>query len=482
MVTPNWEQFQQPADFAEKQQIPTDEENPTLKEEVENKPQPTWNSFKSTETYQGPVDPTADESAFGYITRNLTANASRLVESSLGKYGDIEQAAKGFLTQNPWIAGPIGMAVSEWAGPDGWNRLVNGNGQQLAPTSRELQRASEELSGGYTKAKTPGEEKFQEFTKDVGTLGSARTGRVPTPRQAGLAGLANLGKRSVEGLGFGEDQANYAKMGIWTALSLLDKVNAPRYAAEMSNRARAAFNPNLQANVPRYGASLQRHANNPSLLVSDPRTNIARGQINQLQQNIANGQNSIESLLTAYDGTNAAKRSSAMFELPMASDKRFATNAVNGVLGVIRNEIQQVSAQQPGAFQQWTNSVASWRVIHESQRMNNWVQDLFKGTHAKLATSIAAPLFGAAAYGASQNPAIALTAAGAGFAANKLYEVSYRMLNDPNLREYYINALSAAAREDAPVFIKNFEKLNKAAEKDKSIRPLLKPIDEAKSK
>ncbi len=480
MVMPEWGKFQQSSNNEDNESDLTPLQNEEIKQEQENLPEPQWGGFKDTETYQGEADPTSDESTYGYIVRNLSANASRLAEISLGKYGDVEAVGKSILTNFPQSAGVLGHALSQWLGPERWKQLIEGKGQNL-PTSSQLKELSETVTGGYTKPKTPGEEKFQEFTTDIGAIGSLRTGRIPTLRQGGIAGLANVGKVVAKDMGFNEDKSSYTKMGIWTALSLLDKVNAPRYAAEMTNNARRAFDPNLQANVPRYMNRLTQVQNNPTVLVSDPRTALARNQINTLQQNVANGQNSIESLMTAYDGVNAAKRSSGMFELTRPSDRRFATHALDNVLGAVRDEIREVGSSNPQALNLWQQSMGAWRAIHQSNSIRDWVGDLFRGQYAKLATSVAAPLFAGSAYGIYKEPVVGLTAAAIAAGGSKLFQVGYRVLNDPVLAEYYANALSAAARQDAPVFIKEYEKFNKKLQKNKSMVNILKPDQKEKA-
>ncbi len=60
---------------------------------------------------------------------------------------------------------------------------------------------------------------------------------------------------------------------------------------------------------------------------------------------------------------------------------------------------------------------------------------------------------------------------GLGVAATyKTGKTLYRMWESPTLRNYYFDAISAAQRENAPAFIKNYNKLNKELEKSEPVK------------
>jgi hypothetical protein len=476
MVNPtefDWNQFQRPSDLKEPV---TEIQQEETQEQIEDKPPFQWGDYQTPNTYQGEPDPTAEESGIGWLVRNLASNASRFVEAQFGRFGDYERLGKNVLSSYPAAGGILSLAAKELLGQERWDRLLGTENQNL-PTTSQLKEASEQLTGSYTKAKTPGEEITQEFVSDVGSVFNpgrkavqatgklAKIANNPLLRDSAIAGFANIGKQATKGLGFDEEKANYAKMGIWTILTLLDKVNAPKYASNLMNEGRKGFNPTLQADVPRYQKNLQKIQNSPNLLISDPRTNLARNQINLLNQNIANGQNSIQSLLTSYDGVNAAKRSSGMFELTKPSDRRFASHALDQVLGVVREEINKVGASNPEALKKWHQGLNAWRVVHESNALSNWIESLAKGPYAKVISGPASGLFGLAGYGTYQQPLLGAVAGATAYTGNKLFQVGYRVMNDDVLRDYYIKAISAAMKQDAPVFIKNYNKLNKELEK-----------------
>lgn len=452
--------------------------NKEPEEEPRDEKKQEWGEFQDTSTYQGEPNPTADEEWVDYIGRNLTTNLSRGFEIGLGKVGDTQQFIKDVATNFPQSTGLLGWALSEWTGPDAWRRMWQGKdvaGERF-PTSSELQKLSETATGGYTKPKTPGEKKFQEFTKDFASMITPQLGpRSPYVRGGGMSaeivrqgvitGAANLGKELVQDLGFKEDKANYAKYGIWGVLSLLDKVNAPAYASQMMNEGRIGYNLNQGIDVPRYLRRLDNVQYGPTMLPSDPRSALAIQQLNRLRENVANGQNSMQSAMTSYDGVNATKRSTGMFELGSA-DRNFARGQINRVLNAVREEIMDAGQVNPQALTRWQQGVNAWRVIHQSNGLSNWVSDLFRGPHKKLAYGIASTLFGGVSY--LKDPLLAVTAAATGFALNKGYQVAYRVINDPVLARYYFDALTSATLHDLPAFIRNYEKLNEKLEKEES--------------
>jgi len=479
MVAPTWGSFQKP-----NQQLIDSEENEFQQEipgeiKDQEKPEaekPQWGNFQSPQNYQGPIDPTADEGMFEYLTRNFVANASRVVEQVAGRYGNIEKFAKDTLTNVPQTGGIIGWAISELVGPEKWETMVRGmpGQQQLAPTSKQFKEASERITGGYTSPKTKGESKFQEFTEDVGA--AINPSRVPTVRNFALNNLltpaaSNVVKQTVNELGFGEDKANLAKMAVWLPLSLAFNVNGPQYASELMNRGRNGFPNNLQANVPRLQQRLDTAANSHLLLHSDPRSALARQALAGVERDIANGQTNVRSLLTMYDGVNAASRNRGLFELGSRGDQAFARRAINEVRNVLRDEIRDVAANHPQALNDWRNGIQAWATIHQSNAITNWVKETAKGPYAKLLTGPAAALFGIGSYGASSHPGIALATSATTASAYKTGQVLYRMWNSPVLSDYYWRAISAAQSENLPAFINNYNKLNDKLEKSGSSKP-----------
>lgn len=484
MVNPSWDDFESPQEVNRQvysnrnnvSQMPHEEE-----ELIEESPgdieiseesqaeKPQWGDFDSTETYQGEPDPTEEESTVGYFARNIAANASRLGEQVLGKYGNIEKMGKDILSNYPQSGGLLGWGLSQLVGPEKWEQMVKGQPgkQQMFPTSENLKEFSQEATGGYTKPKTSGEEKFQEYTEDVGaTLGGRRpiNLRNVAVNNVGIPVAANVVKDTVRGLGFGEDKGTVAKLGTWLALSLSGNVNAPQYASRLMNEGRNGIPNNVPINVQRIQNRLQNVLNSPQLLQSDPRTALARQQINAIQNDLANGQTSVRSMMNGYDGINAAKRNRGLFELNR-SDQNFARRSIDQVRDAVRDEIMDAGSNYPQALNSWRNGIQAWAVIHQSRALTNTIDSWARGPYAKILTGPAAGLFGVGAYSGFKAPIVAGPIGIVGPAAYKTLQTAYRAWEDPRLAQYYWNAINAANLENAPAFINNYNKLNKGLEK-----------------
>lgn len=472
MVNPRWGSFQKP-----NQQI--QEQDQELVNEVpgqirdEEKPEgekPQWGDFLSTTTYQGKPDPIEEEGMFGYIARNIAANASRVAEQVVGRYGNIEKFGKDILKENPWVAGPVGWAIAEWMGEDKWERLVKGpkGNQQIIPTSADLKRASQELSGGYTKPKTEGEEKFQNKIEDIASTVKGRNFTNPIPKDIALNNFltpvaANATKDIVKDLGFGEDKADLAKLAVWLPLSLAFNVNAPKYAADLMNQGRRGFPNTLTANTVRYENTINNAGRN--LLQGDPRSALAQQQLAGIRNDIATGQTSMQDLMRRYDAINAAKRDRGLFALGR-SDRNAAIANINQVRDGVRNEIEHLGASNPLALKSWQNGIKAFSTIHTSNAITNWIERIAKGPYAKILTGPAAAMFGLGSYGISKLPLITGTQSAALSVSYKTGQTLYRMWSDPNLNNYYWKAISAAQAENLPAFINNYNKFNERLEKE----------------
>ena len=459
MVTPQWGSFQSPKDINSASSY--DYSKPDLEEPPSN---PSWGNFLNPNTYQGKIEK-EQEGWLEYIGRNLAANTSRSLEQVGGFYGNIEALGRGLLSKYPATGGLIGWGISQLVGPEKWKEYV-GEGQIL-PTSEDFKKTSYDITKGYTKPKTAGEAAFQEFTEDATAALRGFAGRGLSRGRMAYNTLvtpaaANVAKQSLKGLGFSEDQANIAKLVTWIPLTLAGNVNANNYASDLMRQGRQGVPASIQADVPRLMRRLDEVERR--LLTSDPRSELARQQIARIRNDLAAGRTNSQAVFDMYDGVNASKRSRGLFDLSK-TDRNFARRSIDQVRDVVRDEIRDISANYPEAYTSWSNGVQAWATIHQSNAMTNWIESMAKGPYAKILGGPAAALFGLSGYGASKLPLAVSTKAAIG--APALYkggQVVYRMWNNPQLRNYYWNAVEAASQENFPAFIKNYEKVNREME------------------
>lgn len=455
------------------QNLQNQEQKP--QEKLEEKPQKSWGQLLTPSSYNDQKASEQEEEFTSDLTRNLVSNSARIGEKYLGRFGDMAEVGKALLDKVPESSGLVGAAIKSFIGPEAWHRLIYGNQQNeknpafKIPTSSDFKKITEGLTGDYTKPRNKTEKGFQEFSEDVG---STISGRNITPRQIAINNLsipavANGVKQTVEHLGFGEDKAMMAKMAVWLPLSLMGNVNGRNYASQQVREARQSFPNFLQASP----INIQNRVNNVSQHMprGDPATNVAWEAIRGIEDDIIRGRLSINELATRYDAINRLKNSRSLFELN-SENRRLAAANIDRVRHIIRDEIRDVGQNYPGAVQQLEHGMQSLAVIHQSNRMTNWIHRILTGPYAKLIAGPAMTLFGGAAVGAYHHPLLSLGTSAAVAGGYKVGQVALRMWNDPRLASYYWNAISAANQQNVPAFITNYKKLNEALEKKEKSR------------
>lgn len=464
---PSWDNFP-----SQKPQQRPEEQIPAMKQpqRQEEQKSTSWGQFQSPSTYQGKPDPTAEESTLGWLARNVVSNSFRIDEQVAGRYGTIKKGLTDVVKKLPQTTGLLGTALHKWVGQDVWNKLIEGQKNPEIqgfniPGPQDIRKITEAVTGDYTKPKTPNEKKVQNVSEDIGAtlaFGRPRHTRDFLVNNLGIPAAANVVKEAVEAMGFKEDKSTYAKLGAWTVFSLLSNVNGPAFASALTNLGRNGIPQNLSANIQRYGQSLNRL----NFLSNDPRSALARQQLQGIRDDIANGQTSVRDLMNRYDAINAAKRDKGLFDLN-PGDRASAIRHINQVRDAVREEITIAARNHPQALQNWNDGIHAWRTIHESRRMTNWIESALKGPYGKAIATTVLPLFtGGTTWGLSKLPAaIATPAVAAAPALYKAGQIAYRVFNDPQLSRYYWGAVSGAARENSAAFINNFEKLNRYYEK-----------------
>lgn len=475
MVAPSWESFQTPQ--TEEGLLPPTPEEESIQQAPEGK-KPEWGDFLSPETYQGEEDPTADEDTLQYIIRNTTANASRIAEQALGSVGNLQKGKKELGIEPPSVSDLVNWSMGQLIGKERWEKLgyeeVMKNLPPMVPqfpTSQEFKEFSQEVSGGYTAPKTKGEEKFQEFTEDVGSVllsrnpaalakkGASRYLRVAANKLL-IPAAANATKQTAKELGLSDNVANLIKIGTWLPLSLATNISGPQYASSLMNRGRKGIPENVHGSVPRIEGGLYRVEN--ALLSSDPRTQVARTAIGDIRRDLANGQTNSSSLLRMYDAINALKRSKGLFDLNR-TDRGVAREAVDRVRNVIRDEVRVIGQDYPEALKAWENGVTAWAVIHRSRAITSEFEDLARGPYGKVLSGAAMGLFGA---GGVLAPVTTAQGALVTVPVYKGVQTLYRVLQNPTLANYYWKAIAGLETENLPAFINNYNKLNKNLEKE----------------
>lgn len=468
MVNPqkSWDMYQtnQPLNQIKNQAEPSSIEQKTISPpDSQQNQKKSWDQYQTKDNYVPPKDPNEEESTFDWLLRNYVSIKSRGEEAVLGGPGELKKAGKSLAKQYPGAFGLIGWGLNQLMGQENWEKAVDVASGFDLPTIEDFRGITEEISGEYTKPKTKNEKRLQELSSDIGKTLNPFT-RLTRPATALMNHIvtpltSNIVKESVEGMGFKEDKAEIAK-GITTlVLSLGANVDARRFATDMINRGRQSLPNYLNANVQRYQARITQVRS--QTLQNDPRTALTSSQILGMENDIANGQVSIQDLMTRYDALNAARTSRDLWALT-PGNRAFAIRSINNLQNALRQEIMDVGRNHPEAIANWQQGMSSMRIIHQSQAISNWVQGQLQ---SPLGKGIGSATGISALFGVKAAPALAGATTGLAAGTYKSGQLIYRVMNDANLRRYYMEAISAAQAQNSVAFIKNYEKLESALKK-----------------
>ena len=491
---------------------------PPFKEEF------SWDDYPTMDLYGNEINENENENIFKYLTRNAISGAAKVAAGIGGKFGDMQEFAEELLIGAPYSGGIMSKSFEQLLGKDRWRDYVLGDnlkdkfkdqideksssggilntplqelvgkdrwrnivkGGPLAPklpTSSDISSLIDAATGGYTEPRTLREQRFQEIASDVGSVGrkGTRLRGVPNARvragtrirkslvnNLGIPVAANSAKNVVEDLDLDKSYRTWSKMAAWTAMSLMNNVNAKGYAADLMNEGRNGFPNTVRTNGYRYSANIRRF--NRHLAKGDPRTVIVEGLIDGISHDIGNGKLTMRDLMTRYDSINAVKRSKGFFQLNKGG-KEYAISQIDRLLGIVKEEINTLGRSNPSALNSWNNGLQAFSSIHRSNVIKNFVEATAKGPYAKILSAPVASMFGltgAAAYKLSPYAGPGVTGIASATLVPAVYQtgkVAYRVFKSPVLARYYWDAMSAATKNNTSAFVKNYQKLNKEYEK-----------------
>ncbi len=147
--------------------------------------------------------------------------------------------------------------------------------------------------------------------------------------------------------------------------------------------------------------------------------------------------------------------------------------------------IQGYGKSDPEFLEKWQAANRSHAAYQQSNVISKFYQ---KNVGGKAKSLLAKSLFGVGGVGATAglaytSPAALATGVGLSLASTPLYmggKLLYRVVQSPELRKHYTEALQAAMKNNTPQFIKSFEKLDKEAlklEKEESKQAPYKLLD-----
>lgn len=324
----------------------------------------------------------------------------------------------------------------------------------LLPTSQDLKKVTEKVSGDFTKPRTEKEKVFQTMAGDFANLvnpASAQKFKGPL-RLVAMTIAPELSKQTMKWFGFKEPTQDYTKLGTQLVTALFNPRGALRSAENALNEAQ-----HMVRNAPTRVPQLVTYLNNL-------RTNMLRGspEINPDKQAVLRAIDAVE---------NTIQNGSALVENLIQSKRDIYRMIGNwetpkGARDLLKPLARQIDEQVIRFGQQNRQSFPNFLPAYQygnnlysttlsSQRVSNWIERNWKyfaattGAHGIAAGKLFSPLIGGSVLGG---------VAGS-YAGIKGLEVLTRVIRSPEARRFYGNAINAALMEDLPLFNASFNKL-----------------------
>lgn len=364
--------------------------------------------------------------------RGIAQATSRVLETSLGTIGNVQQAIKGI----------TGLQV----------------GPQL-PTTPELQEFSEKATKGYTKPQSEFEKKGGEVLQDIAALSMPGAASQSIARNIGIPIAGFLAKEGLEKIGASENSSNMAKIGLMFGLDLASAFRSKGYggAKGYAQKLWAEAEENIPMGAKISSKSLEENLNKLESSLksggSSPKTDKALEKIKELKEKISNGEVSVKELVDTRKRINDWIDANGGFDFfTNPKTKKGSIDNLNQVKNVLIETLDDYAKVNPKFGIPYQQSNEAYSVYHSSNAVSNWLKKNF-GSYLHLPGL--SKLFGIAAKGTA-----------AAIIPLQVGKLLYRTLNSAVLSELYGNVIKAAVTNDTAAAAQNLSKLNQELKKE----------------
>lgn len=395
----------------------------------------------------------SDEDLDREIERNQAMITSRMLERLFGTFGNAYQSSPDAIKK----INPLNFL---------YKRI---------PTEKKLREFSEKASGGYTKAKTPFEEKVGETAADIAYYATAGGGKTLLGTSARLLGIPIAGQLAKEGIelaGGSEKTQEYGKLGTMLMLDLwglkkgIGGGGAKKFGEKSLQEAEKAIPEHAVAEVNVFQKKLKKLKDVFTGGITGPHTNEALRAIDEIEGHIHKGYMEASKFPQMRRDINKLIENMQGFTLegPPKSIRRAAVENLNEVKkSLIQAGNRWGRGQSPEFFQKWREGNEALAVYHRSNDIARFVS---KAT--KIKNPVLKVLMGVHGY---QHPvsAIATQAVKKGVEIATRFPTAmiYRFMNSKVLRKLYTNVLKEAGRGNAGAVESGIAKLEKEMKKEK---------------
>jgi len=380
------------------------------------------------------------------IERNQARTLSRGIETIAGLPGDIQSFAK---------------------------QLTGFDAPIMLPTSSELQKGIEKVSGGYLAPQKEHEEKADELAKDITSFAIPGSGRASFVRNLGIPVLSNAAKELAGKFGASENVQSAIKVGTMFLFDLLNarqsigKGGARKFANDLFQESEKRL-PQGVSNAQKMESSLKDLKSTLESGGSAPSTQSALTKIDEILGNINNGKIENKWLLDSRKKINELIESGGGFDyFPKPKVKERAIFNLNKVKNEVIDQIDTLGKQHPefGAYNKAANDAyAAWA---GSNKVSNFLRKNFGDKIENPAVKMALGLAGSGGVAAGLKFFPLSTAASvAAFPLYHSFKIVNRIINSETLKDYYGNILKYSLQGNIPQTAQNIKALERKLDQE----------------
>lgn len=347
------------------------------------------------------------------------------------------------------------------------------------PTSENLQKTSERLTGGYTKPKNEFEEKSDELLGDIASFMLPGAGGYSIARNLGIPVAANLAKEGIKYSGGSDKGANGAKIGTMVILDLLSNRKGlglggvKKYINELFGASKSSIPSGTLTPVQNLSTSLQTLENTLNVGGSSASKAPTLKKISELQGKISNGMLDPKEFAGFRTSINELISEMGGWEVKLPKPiKESAIRNLNHLKGeVIKAGEEYGKNQNPDFLKYWKSANEASAAYQQSNVIANFIEKHFGNKFKSLSTKALFGLGAGAPIAASfsvPGTAAASGVAGGLAAGYNTYKIAHRVWKSPVLRNYYSKVLKASAKGNVSQMTQNMKLLDKKLSDEES--------------
>jgi hypothetical protein len=336
------------------------------------------------------------------------------------------------------------------------------------PDSKELQKFSEKITGGYTAPENEFEQKTGEAFQDIATMALPGAKHYSIARNIGIPIAANLAKEGVNRAGGSEKTQNFTKLAINVILDLILHRRGLGTAKEVSGKLFQEADKKIPKGLSINSSNLERNLTNLeknlSMGGSRPDTAEALQKISEIKSQIKYGKIDLKELVAYRPSINLWIDKYKGFDIAVPDKiRRKIINNLQNVKGEVINAAEEYGKKyNPEYLKLSQNANSSWQAIEQSNKISKFIEKTASSKIKSVALKSVLGLAGTAAYGGT-GVLLGMSAAtglgGAGMLGYKALKTMIRAKN-PVLLKHYGKILEGAAKGNAAQVIKNVKFLD----------------------